>query len=272
MTRPLAARLAQAQLIGFDLVATSPRGGGEVHVRLSGHITGTEGEPLYLFAPVPRPLGQLLSRDARDLLGPVTAVHAVAYRTFGVGEDLRTAEVQSRYLARKKQLDRVRQVQVFDHRLLRRGEGVFHEVILRSAFFADEAGRSVHPALLAGGSFGGVMAHALSGFNDRFYGTSEQAALPVPTARGRELTAQFLPAPPAPPVVKPAKVKPARTGLPAQQPEAGPAQPVHPDPEPEPQAPTRASSVPETLPEAGAVPPAPYEGERGDGGGRRLWL
>lgn len=243
-TRARAFRLAQAQLIAFDLHAGSPRGGGDVQLRLSGHVSDTEGKPLFMFPNVPRVLLLRLIQDFREelrYLAPGSPA-ALAYRFVEPEGEIRTAEVQTRYLSRKKQIDRIRAVQVFDHRLLRRGESVLHEATARAIFNSDEPARNHHAPVLAGSQMFDLIAHALSTFPDRFYGVSEDTQLPPASARGQALAAQFQPRPP----------QPAKAEVRAEAPKQRKIQARAPEP-PEPGFPLEEAASPpaqETLPAA----------------------
>ena len=251
-TRSTAFRAAQAQLTVFDTFGVSQR--GDLQLRLSGHIAGVDGEPLYVFENVPRLLAQRvvqgLNSELRVANGSTTVL---AYRILLLGQEARSLEVQSVYLPRKRHIQRVKSVQVYDHALKRQADSVVHETTLRAIYDADNPKRMHHESTLGSSQMEGLMLHALSAHAQDFYGEAEDADAAVPTLQSRQLFSAFQPKGPVAlkpqtggPVKEKVKEKTVPTA-PVKAPVPGPAVPK-PVMLPKPSVPGDVLTVPEVQP------------------------
>lgn len=244
-TRAAAFRAAHAQLVAFDAFAHSPRG-GDVNLRYSGHLTDERGDPLFLFSQVPRTLAHQVSREIKNDLRFVTpdTPAILAYRVIPTDESVRTLEVRSIYLPRRRRIEKVKEVKFYEHFLRRQSKDVIHEMRLLAQYAADQASRNVSVKLFGGKTVSNVLAHALSAYRTEYFGEGDdqKEGPPLPNQSGRELLAPFKPADPPPPAPVPApnpkpkekKPVPPVTLPPELQPNEPPP-PVPPLPEPTPE-------------------------------------
>lgn len=199
-TRLKAFRAAQPQLLVFDVHGTSPRGYTEL--RLSGHVAEAGGGPLYLFRNVPRPVALKVAGDLRtELQGQRATTDVLAYRLLMASQDVRTLELLGTYFPRKRELERIKWIQVYDHCLHRKGDRVVHETTLRALHDTDNPRRQYHESTLGGSGLKTLMLHALSAHSRDFYGEAGNAELdraPTPSSRAWTLFQSFLPDVPVP--------------------------------------------------------------------------
>lgn len=167
-TRAEAAALAQLQLLVCDLISDSPRGPDAV-LRFSGHVADAQGGAWTLFAPAPRPLVLAAELCARQsLLGNLTKTRVLAYRAVPFYEHVLSLEALLRYLPKKRQVALVKDVQVYEHHLERRGAEFWHHCQLRAAHRENGSGEhssgpGQHTQPLGSSLISDLFLHALSG-------------------------------------------------------------------------------------------------------------
>lgn len=253
-TRAAAFRAVSPQLLVFDVHGASPR--GDTQLRLSGHASETSGRPLYLFKNVPRPLALKVSHDVvADLQRFRSSAAVLAYRLILPGQSVRTLELLATYSPRKRQLEKIKWIQVYDHSLIRKGDKVLHELTLRALYDTDNPGRQRYETTLGSSEMTDLLLHTLSAHASGFYGEAGNAELaerPAPTGRARELFKRFRPAESSPQLLQKEEGSPQRNGkkkspspLPPKGPDPAPPAQVMKAPEPE--------EVPSELP-AGETP------------------
>lgn len=199
-TRAAAFRAGTPQLLIFDVHGASAR--GDTQLRLSGHVSETSGSPLYLFKNVPRPLALRVSHDVvADLQRFKSSATVLAYRLILPGQSVRTLELLATYSPRKRTVEKIKWIQVYDHCLIRKGDRVLHEMTLRALYDTDKPDRQRHESTLGSSEMTDLLLHALSGHASAFYGEAGNAELAertAPTGQAKELFKRFRPAQPSP--------------------------------------------------------------------------
>lgn len=256
-TRAAALRASQEQLVVFDVNGVSPRG-AEMQLRVSGHVAGTDGSPLYLFKTVPTLLANQVRRDVQARLGLVrNVVNVLAYRLIFQGTEVRTLELEAISRSRTGQIDRIKWIQLYDHQLTRKGTGVIHTATLRARCDTDNPKRQWHEATLGSREMETLMQHALSAHRDDFYaevGNRELEQAALPTSMAKKLYTVF----------RPQIVASSNSAQPPEGPKTSKKKPVVTAPEPQvsvstpPATTARPPTLLTPLPEVPASVPNPW--------------
>ncbi|NTY02592.1 AAA family ATPase [Deinococcus sp. JMULE3] len=233
-THDAARRAAQLNLLACDLTAEAPR--GDVKLRQVSLLSDLSGDPLPLYAAVPRAVVAACRQELRLAFAP-QATDVRAYRVIPGGETVRaiTAEVVTRL--RDHRLHRVRAVTVHDLEVT----GAEHVTVTRRAAYAE----GLPPApTLAASDLVTATQYALSVPSPGPYGVIDGCPPAAPSAAsGHDL--KRITQPPAP-------ARPATQTTPASAPSPAAPTPTRP-PEPP------AAAPPEPTAEQADLDPVPAQ-------------
>ncbi|THF71450.1 AAA family ATPase [Deinococcus sp. Arct2-2] len=206
-TRAEAAAMAQVHLLVCDVISDSPRGPDAV-LRFSGHVADEQGGAWIMFAPAPRPLllaAELCARQS--VLGSLTKTRVLAYRAVPFYEHVLSLEALLRFLPKKRQVALVKDVQVYEHHLERRGADFWHHCQLRAAH-NESSGPGQHTQPLGSSLISELFLHALSGPSLPYAHLDGQPP-PRPSMDARNFLEGLL-RPPKPKVPEPTKPEPTK--------------------------------------------------------------
>ncbi|MBB5235571.1 AAA family ATPase [Deinococcus budaensis] len=255
-TRTLAMGVAHPQLLVSEVHGASPR--GDLWLHQLGLASDVEGQPLVMYAGVPRPLVTEVQRQLRAAIRSESPVVS-AYRPVPLGETVRVLEAQVVTRQRDRRVTKVKTLDVYDLHLEQAGGISRCQAARRAGLREDGAPLPV----LGGSGMRALVLHALTGVPAAPFAVVDGQTPPTPPASAEQLLGRLTTTPP-PPVSKP-KPQPAppprpRTPTPPSRPEAAPRAP---EPEPEAVAPPPPPPPPAdpwlTLPERMAVEPGIVE-------------